>query len=213
VYVGGCNLSNPTDLDIMIRFDSLPTADWLYKTLQDGLTAKSVRAGLHFKDAKFEIDPQTKLIIDAGVRKQSLIFENALQLIDEAKEWVYITCQFFPNSVTAARLQAAHRRGVDVQIAYNNPKKHAGKHNKALQTMVRVREQLRMPKHFFDYELPLTSPFLHAKIIASDQGAIVGSHNYVKVGVDFGTAEIALLRHEKDFGIKIKEFIQSQIKN
>jgi hypothetical protein len=28
---------------------------------------------------------------------------------------------------------------------------------------------------------------------------MVGSHNYVKVGVDFGTAEMTLLRHDISF--------------
>ena len=43
-----------------------------------------------------------KVLIDAGVPGQSTIFENALELIDGAQEWLLLTCQFFPNSVTAA---------------------------------------------------------------------------------------------------------------
>ena len=39
-----------------------------------------------------------------------------MQLIDEARERVLITCQYFPNDVTAAHLQAAYERGVKVEI-------------------------------------------------------------------------------------------------
>jgi hypothetical protein len=47
--------------------------------------------------------------------------------------------------------------------------------------------------------LPKTGPGLHAKLIATEKGAIIGSHNYVRTGVQLGTAEIALMRYDTVF--------------
>ena len=42
--------------------------------------------------------------------------------------------------------------------------------------------------------------FLHAKLLVTDQGSIVGSNNYVQKSVTYGTAEIALYSTDKQFG-------------
>jgi hypothetical protein len=42
-------------------------------------------------------------------------------------------------------------------------------------------------------------PRLHAKLLATEQGAMIGSHNYVVQGVTLGTAEAAILRNDPQF--------------
>jgi phosphatidylserine/phosphatidylglycerophosphate/cardiolipin synthase-like enzyme len=207
VYIGGCNLSKATDTDAMVYFESISAADWLYEKLTHATAKKSIREGFSGIDQQFALDNKTSILIDSGAKEQSLIYDTALRMIDDSQNWVLITCQFFPNSNTAARLLAAHERGVQVNIIYNNPQKHAGLYHKALQSLVRNRERLRMPSNFFSQELPVGTPFLHAKIIATDNGGIIGSHNYVKAGVDFGTAEIAFCRTEPQFGEQLRDFV------
>ena len=212
-YIGGCNLTSQDDTDIMMRIESLRASDWIYATLVQALESPTVRDGLFNTDRSFSISSAGSILLDAGVKRQSLIYDSALDFIDSANEWLVMTCQFFPNSTTAAHLLAAHNRGVNVKILYNHPAKHLGVQHKILQTMVRKRETLRMPNSFFDYQLAPETPFLHAKIIASERGAIVGSHNYVRAGVQFGTAEIALLLRSPQFGSAVAEFIQEQLKS
>jgi hypothetical protein len=61
------------------------------------------------------------------------------------------------------------------------------------------RESLRVPKGFFTEMLPRGGDTLHAKLLITDTGTMIGSHNYVAAGVLLGTAEIALLSRDKDF--------------
>lgn len=211
VYIGGCNLSRHSDIDLMTRLEHAGTADWLFKTMKSAVGSKSIRESLNDKDRKRIIDDSTELLLDAGVPGQSVIYDEALDFIDAANEWLVITCQFFPNSKTATRLLAAHRRGVHVKILYNHPYKHSGLQHKVLQSFVHERERLRMPKSFFEHQLHRDNEFIHAKVIASDAGAMVGSHNYVVAGVKFGTAELAFKRKESSFGVHVAAAIESQL--
>lgn len=198
VYVGGCNLSRVDDIDEMVRWQDKKTADWLYKFEQDVIMLGSRRPVMQDKDRTLIINADTELIIDSGVKGQSLIFEKALRLIDEAESSIFITCQFFPNSLTAKHLLDAHRRGVNVKILYNHPSKHGA--HRILQRLVIVNEQSKLPKVLFREQLPKEANFLHAKVIVTDKGTILGSHNYIAAGVNFGTAEIAVLSHDTEFG-------------
>jgi phosphatidylserine/phosphatidylglycerophosphate/cardiolipin synthase-like enzyme len=211
IYLGGCNLDKAQNIDLMAVFEDAAAANWLYDTLSAAAKSKSIRKSLEYEDKKFQLDTKSTLLIDAGVKKQSTIYTQALDFIDEAKEWIVITCQFFPPGETADHLLAAHKRGVKVKILYNHPIKIPGIQNKALQSLVRTREKLRLPSTLFDHELPQSNNFLHAKILASEQGGIIGSHNYVKVGVQFGTAEIALHTRDPEFGKQLVENIEKQI--
>jgi hypothetical protein len=61
------------------------------------------------------------------------------------------------------------------------------------------RESLRVPSHFFEGMIAKKNTMLHAKLLATDAGAMIGSHNYVRAGVALGTAEIALLSYNSSF--------------
>lgn len=199
VYVGGCNLNDAKQLDLMVSWHDQATADWLYTQLIRVVDSESTKVAFHGTDQSYDIDPHTTLLIDAGVRQQSRIFDEALAFIDEARDWLVITCQFFPHGITAEHLAQAARRGVHVKIIYNRPYKHGA--YAPVQQGVVWRERLRgRPASFFRNTLPLRAPYIHAKLIASEKGAIIGSHNYVAEGVRFGTAEIALMRHDAAFG-------------
>jgi hypothetical protein len=86
-----------------------------------------------------------------------------------------------------------------VTIIYNHPSKHPFPFNFLHQGVV-WSEKLSYSSHFFANQLPKDSDFIHAKLLATDKGTIIGSHNYVRAGVRFGTAEIALLSTNRHFG-------------
>lgn len=210
VYVGGCNLQDASFTDIMVKFTDRHTAGWLYKHMLTIARTGSTQKAFQGHDQTFDINASTQLFLDAGKPNQSIILENAYDLIDTAQDWIYLTCQFFPGGKTAQHLLAAHKRGVSVQIVYAHPSIH-GLLGPAHQ-LYTLRERMRMPVSFFTGRLAKTAPTLHAKVLATEQGVIVGSHNYVTAGVSFGTAEIAMRFTNPEFSQKLKDFIQSEIK-
>lgn len=197
-FIGGCNLSNPDMLDVMVRVKSPRLSDYLSQFTQDVIKHKNVRKALLKRDKSFKIDEYTELLIDAGVKRQSLIYERAFELINSAASRVYMTCQYFPNNFTPAALASAHDRGVGVHLAYNHPDKH-GKPIRGIQKRQVAYKKKRLPQSVFENQLDVDKDFLHAKILLSEKEAIIGSHNFVKMGVNLGTAEIALHSTAKDF--------------
>jgi len=208
VYVGGCNLSAQS-VDVMVGWHDRQTAVWLRSLADKVDEVKNVRAVLKDTDIIQTIDNHTDLLVDAGVPHQSIIYDKALALIDQAEKSVYITCQFFPNSTTTHHLAQAHRRGVDVTVIFNHPWQHRTHY--PLQQAVVWRERTRMPAVFFSNQLPRSHMYIHAKLIATEKGAIIGSHNYVPTGVNLGTAEIALLRRDPEFSLQIVRAIKAQL--
>lgn len=198
IYVGGCNLDKSTHLDMMTAWDDARTARWLGELAEAMLATGSARLALEGKDISQGVSESASLLVDAGVAGRSLIYEKALGLIDAAREHITITCQYFPDFVTTRRLRAAHSRGVKVEIYYNKPSKHVWPYS-VLHYGVEQTSRRELPKSFFVHVVRENLPYLHAKLIATEQGAIIGSHNYVSAGITLGTAEIALLNTDPEF--------------
>jgi cardiolipin synthase A/B len=203
-YLGGCNLSGNGLIDVMLRLDNHAIANWLHDQAWAIIQAKSTRIALAGNDQTCPVDPQTRILLDSGQPGQSLIYDEALRLIDQARTYVFMTCQFFPDDKTVNRLEAAIKRGVDVTLYFNHPSKQEQPPRLAHRLLL-LRAKLRRSQLLFSHELPKNHAHLHLKLIATEQGAILGSHNYVNAGVQFGTAEIALIRRDPGFG---EELIQ-----
>lgn len=206
-YLGGCNLSHPTLTDAMVRLKDAALADWLHDMILETARSGNVRQAFNDADAIRKLDKTTTIFLDAGIKKQSIIYEQALALIDQAQERIVLTCQFFPGSTTAQHLAAAYERGVDVTVYFNSPRQHPALKSFAMQLVQRY-ESWQHPKELFSRELPKNTPFLHAKLLATEKAAMIGSHNYVTQGVNLGTAEIALLRKDATFAREVQGLAQ-----
>jgi phosphatidylserine/phosphatidylglycerophosphate/cardiolipin synthase-like enzyme len=211
VYIGGCNLDWHTKVDEMVAWNDAKTAEWLSELAVGMVKTGSSLDAAGGRDLTHEVNATDTLLVDAGVSGRSLIFEQALQLIDQAEKYVFIACQYFPNDVTAEHLRAAQRRGVKVEIVYNHASRQDFPHN-FLHHSVELMERRRMPASFFVQALHRGRPLLHAKLIATEQGVILGSHNFVPVGVRLGTAEIALLSRDADLGVRAVQSLRDQLK-
>ena len=208
VYLGGCNLDFSTNIDVMTGWDD---ASWLGELTDTIIAEGSVKHAMQGNDKFRRIGPGIELLIDAGVVGQSLILERAMKMIDDARQRVFFTCQFFPNDVTTKHLLAAHRRGVTVKIMYNRSSKHVFPYN-VMHFGVEAVGRLQLPKCFFDGALPTGSDFFHPKVIATERGTMVGSHNFLKVGVNLGTAEIALQSTDAELGMRLEAAIMKEIR-
>jgi phosphatidylserine/phosphatidylglycerophosphate/cardiolipin synthase-like enzyme len=156
------------------------------------LEGESTRWAFPHSDEEYFLDDDSRLLADCGRKGRSIIMHQAMEMIDQAREKVFLTCQYFPAGLPSQKLLAAHRRGVKVELVYNDPDRHAWPNN-WLHKSVAGFEQLRLPKSFFVQTVKPGHNFMHAKLLATEQGALIGSHNYVEAGVKLGTAEIALL--------------------
>lgn len=194
----------------MVGWNDKHTARWLLEMADRMLTTANARVALNDEDAQLKVDEATKLLVDAGEPRRSIIFDKALQLIDEAEKSILITCQYFPHDSVARHLQLAYDRGVKVTIFYNSPRKQPWPYP-LLHYIVRERERQRRPASFFEHELPKSANYLHAKLLATEKGAMIGSHNYVVTGVNFGTAEIALLRRDALFAAQATALAHSYL--
>ncbi len=203
IYIGGHNLERPSDIDVMAHWDDHGAADYLLGFTQAVVKTGSPRMVLHGHDVQRRLNDDTTLLIDAGTPRQSLILDEAWQLIDEAEERLFMTCQYFPGGRTGQHLARALQRGVQVTLYYSHPSAQdseaAGHHLYAL------RERLRLPAELFTHRLPKNYPKLHAKVLVSEKAAMLGSHNYVVQGVRLGTSEIALLSKDPVFGQQLVE--------
>lgn len=190
-FVGGCNLHQNKETDCMIGLHDAKTADWLFNTLQPLVALGANRSAFGLHDKHFSMQSGVDFLLDAGVKRQSTILQNAYQVIDNARSWIFLSCQYFPNSTTTQRLRAAYARGVKVYLLLNDVSKHRGVHI-PIQRVVTPLEKMRSPESFFNFVLPAKEPYMHAKVLATETTAIVGSHNYILAGVNFGTAELAV---------------------
>lgn len=198
IFVGGCNIYRTEWLDLMVEWRDKVTADYLFNLIREMHKTETTYHLFSGQDQEIAVDADTALYIDAGIKGQSIILKKALELIDSAEKSVIITCQYFPNSITARHLAAAHKRGVDVEIVYAHPTKQGRIRGLGQQVSI-LRERSRHPAELFQKMLPKNGPGLHAKLIATEKGAIIGSHNYVRAGVMLGTAEIAIMRYDASF--------------
>lgn len=212
IFTGGCNLTRLNHLDLMVHWQDQPTAKWLNTLVDKVIVHQNVRDALQEGDTSFKVDKDSSLLIDCGKPGQSIIFDAALRLIDSAEEHILITCQYFPNRRIAKHLQAAHDRGVIVKIIFNHSSTHRFPMNFGVAGAL-WQERQRLSPELFAHILPKGHPYLHAKLLATDQGTIIGSHNFVPTGVAFGTAEIALFKKDDIFTKYATSTLLSQVRS
>jgi cardiolipin synthase len=208
-YIGGTNLEGFDRLDFMVGWLSSAVSDWLSALTEKLIATANAHTALGGQDISFTDGPKATIFADAGVRDQSLIMDQGLSLINEATERVFIACQFFPGDITARTLVSAHRRGVKVNIVYNHVSKFDQPMSLVHYALVRA-ERMRRPASFFEHA-NRGPGYLHAKLIATEHGAIVGSHNFVRAGVTLGTAEIALLVRDRQFADEAIQTVMRQL--
>lgn len=204
VYIGGCNLSDIRQIDMMVSWEDSQVTQYLRGLVETVKATGNMKTAMNGEDVRLAVDATTDIFLDAGHKFTSLILDEAFKVISEAKRSLLITCQYYPANSTAERLKKAYERGAAVSIVYNDIRKHPISMRFAHYAIL-LYEKMRLPASFFTGKLPLRAPYLHSKLIASDRGAVIGSHNYVTQGVSFGTAEIALISRDPEFAAAITE--------
>jgi phosphatidylserine/phosphatidylglycerophosphate/cardiolipin synthase-like enzyme len=208
-YIGGPSLHGCDGIDLVAAICDRAVARRLHALVADLVRAGDSRTLLCGTDQTWNLDARSSLLLDAGVPGQSLIYEHALGIIDSARQQLTIACQYFPTGRLARRLLAAQHRGVRVHIAFNHPSRHDQLN--AAHGVIIAAARLRRPPQFFAHQVPAGQPKLHAKAIASEHTAMVGSHNLSAAGVYLGTSEIAVIRTEPAFASSVRACLLDQI--
>ncbi|HSX17413.1 MAG TPA: hypothetical protein VLH86_04930 [Patescibacteria group bacterium] len=208
--VGGCNLFFTEKLDMMVGGEDVATANLVHGIMSGIIQAKDVRAALGNRDLTFPIDRNTDLVVDVGNRNQSLIAERAAQTVREADEWALLSCQYFPAGEPAKWLTEALARGVQADALFNAPSKH-GLISGTWQRLTILGAKMHVPGRLLEGELPSTTPLMHDKVLATNIGGAVGTHNYIDTGVKVGTAEMTLFRRDPAFGHAIANALLRQV--
>ncbi len=210
VYVGGCNLRDTFRTDMMIGWEDESTANKLTDICNKIIMPNYRQAAFNGQDLKIELSKTSSLIFDAGIKGQSTIMAKAFEIIDEAEQSIYFACQYYPNSLTTKHLIRAAKRGVKVTILFNHPSHHSFP-NSLIHRLVMQKQSWLSPTNLNLIKLPKTEHYMHAKLIASEKSAILGSHNYIVAGVNFGTTEIAVYNNSPKFSKAAIETVTSQI--
>jgi len=208
-FIGGCNFDSARQIDLMAAAHDATTANWLAALAERMLATGSAIAAMDGLDFSHEVGLGRTFFLDAGVRHRSLIFERAIELIAASREHVLLATQYFPGGEMGRALLAAQLRGAKVTIIFNQPGLFSGPMG-LLNVAYNFAQRRHLPENFFAHAN--TGPgYLHAKLLVTEHGAMLGSHNFVEQGVNFGTSEIALFVRDPKFAQQATRTVLSQL--
>ena len=211
LYVGGISLDATDRLDAMVQVTHPELAYQVAVLNRSTIIRPSVAHVLDGADYAITFDEaaRSELLVDAGIRGQSIIFDEATDIIESAEERLIYASEQFPTGKAGHLLLNAYERGVDVTIASNHPSKH-DRYTLAHAAILAVAKK-KYPASFFDNQLPQYFPGLHTKALASESRAMIGSHNLNRIGVRLGTAEMSIVSSNKEFVSQVGSLILRQI--
>lgn len=182
VYIGGgVNLTSSSFAahDFMLRYDNAALAQTLYDALPQAALERAA-------DVVLFADDTTEVLLDAGIKHRSLIYDRTCELAQKATKVWYVS-MLAPDGQLVRLLQQK-----DTQYWYNLL---SGAISFGKLAIIIDQIKARVPNNY------RSDALLHAKFCVfqlpdGTYEAITGSHNFNSRGVVFGTQELAI--HTKD---------------
>lgn len=143
------------------------------------------------------------MLLDSGRFGQSVIYEHALKLADQAKELLVVT-QYCPTGQLGSIL---HNKGAKV---YFNPKGSAA--DPINNIMIGTKEMMEEQANLYHHPRYLHAKFMIGTMPDGSKRAITGSHNFTAIGVRTGTREIALETTNANIIGQLEEFFEKFVK-
>lgn len=202
-WIGGINLFDIalTLIDFMVK-----STDPL---LIDNLAKQFVRVNNNKpkNNLYVQYSPLNKLLIDAGIRGKSIIYDEAATLISNAKQKITFASQFLPDGKILQNILQAAKRGVAITIITSNS------NNKVFHKFPYNIPYLYLQKQLKDKKnitVIHRTKRVHAKLLITDEKiALFGSHNLTRIGVLLATEEIAIRTADKKLVTALQHFINS----
>lgn len=197
---GGVNLygRGATNTDYMFKIKDSKLADLLVKEHQAIVDTDREPANYSgfYKQLGYG-----SLLIDSGQKSESMIYERAVQLAEQAQSILFVS-QYCPTGRLAKIL-----RSKKATVYYNQPK-NTHRWTKLMLYVSRLTTGLKSR-----YK---SATYLHAKFIIftmndGSKVALTGSHNFSYSGVRLGTREIDLETTDKKVIAQLETFYSSYI--
>lgn len=196
IYFGGINFSNQelTFQDLMIK-----VVDEKISTIFEQIINESKQQIL--EDSSIRLDNKNILMVE-GINTQSIIYQRALSLINDAKKSIVFTSQFSPDGKMLDSLYQSTSRGVKLTIIVpvrNHFNRLFELLNQWNNLMIIIKQK----------NLPLLKikSMIHAKLLLIDnQTLLIGSHNLCWLGVASKSYEIMLQSTDSNLINQVKQF-------
>lgn len=194
VWVGGLNLADAYYTKVV---------DFMVRMEEPHIVEEVQKEALRIGEDRLTQDKVTpwhngyRVLIDAGIRGQSAIVDNAAEMILDAPEGtpIYHVAQYYPDDKVLHALKDHAYKGQGAMIHVLTSHRQDGTHTGFPHSLNKQAYERHLP----DFEDRITTTHtadgikLHAKLLlVPGQGAIWGSHNFVKSGVSLGTKEVAV---------------------
>lgn len=200
IAIGTKNLITNDTEEVAVWFKDVEFIVWLQNYMKNDLS-KNIDTRYDFLDGDY-------VLIDSGKASESIIYDEVLEYTKKSQK-VYIASQYPPLGRLAKVLSEINSDNVENVCKYNS------------KLELFCFEFLRI----FYYRSPKIKSKCsknhllksHAKLMVFElenekEIAVIGSHNYSELGVDFGTKEIALFSKNPELISEIKKIIL-EIKN
>lgn len=197
---GGVNLygKGARNIDYMFKTKDKKLADLLAS--EHKKIIKTDQQPADYSGFYKQLDSGT-LLIDSGAKNESMIYERAVELAEQAKSILFVS-QYCPTGKLAKILRS---------------KKAAIYYNQAANTHLWTKLMLRFSRLTSGLKTRYRKPtYLHGKFMIftmhdGSKVALTGSHNFSYSGVRFGTREVELETRDQKIISQLEEFFNLSI--
>ena len=205
-WIGGCNFMDKsfTKFDFMLCSNDPQYVNTLAQHF------KLVNKNKPKTNTRIELNNQDIFLADNGKRGKSIIYKEALNLINQSIKEIIFISQFTPTGKILESMLEKSKQGVTVRVV-TSPSDHI--HFNKLPHTIPHNIFIQKTKNLTKFHLHHIKKPVHAKIILTDADSLlIGSHNYVDTGVYLGTEEIAILTKNYQICTQLKGIVETQIK-
>jgi cardiolipin synthase len=190
-WVGGLNFFDGSfeNLDFEVRYEDENIVDCLEKQF-----VKVNEFAPRF-DYFCDFDENNSVFVDSGKVGGSIIYEQALKVLGQAKKEIVFASQLVPEKRILDLILKKASEGVGVTIVTSQPTDNTFTKYPLKFSYLEFRKLI---KNRSDIKFIHLNRKIHAKLIIVDNSvAMFGSHNFVESGVWMGTEEIAVRTKDK----------------
>jgi cardiolipin synthase len=151
-------------------------------------------------------DSYNDFLVDNGTWNSSLIYDTAVDMVQEAQHSILFVSQFVPDGKMLSLLLEKSKAGIKVEVLTSE---ESGKQFVALPYNLTYLTYKRKTRNS-TIDLQHLHKRVHAKLLVIDgKTALFGSHNLVEIGVKLGTEEIAMKTVDLALVSDLNKFIRS----
>lgn len=199
-YFGAANFGDYKTNDYMIKVSEPEIIKALEKTIS------YINDNKPENDLVFDCTSFCTILMDRGRPLRSIIYEEGIKLIKSAKKRLIYVSQLLPEPPILQHFISAAKSGVSVEIiipAKEHPQVGSFPYSIAFRyAQLQTNRNNIALKHS-------SLGFTHAKVLLSDNIALVGSHNLSFMGILSGTVELSAEVTESQFVHEVEEFVES----